>query len=50
MTAASLSLYLDSFSVRIDFPKVHIAVSKMTFCLADVNIIGDVALEFVDYF
>ena len=49
MAVASLSLYFDGFSVRIDFPKCSYWRTSR-WGLADVNIIGDVAIEFVNYF
>ena len=41
MAVASLSLYFDG---------IVLAYQKVTFCFAFVNIIADVALEFVNYF
>ena len=49
MAVASLSLYFDGFSVRIDFLKCLHWFTR-TFCFAYVNIIADVALEFVNFF
>ena len=45
MTVASISLYFNGFSVRIDLPKCSYWRTRR---LADVNIIADVALIFIN--